>query len=205
VKHWYQINRYCKLLNKQKLINGCWKLDFDKILLTHCKYKSLIWIYRWTRCATRWQPTQFREIGSLPWNRTRVGSSGLLTTWTANLSTVRFGPRPGPEVTVRNRWEHYRGQKSSPDAERGLEDWADWFRHRECNAGRWLIVASSWYCDWRCSYCHWGSRCMLVHVIWPNTFAQLCIDESIRNHVTSCGSLDSPMQLVTRWKHLAII
>jgi hypothetical protein len=92
VKHRYQINRYCKLLNKQKLINGCWKLHFDKILLTYCKYKSLIWIYRWTRCATRWQPAQFRRVGSLRWNRTWVGSSGLLTTQTANLATVRFGP-----------------------------------------------------------------------------------------------------------------
>jgi hypothetical protein len=106
LKHRYQINRYCKLLNKQKLNNGCWKLDFNKILLTHCKYKSLIWIYRWTHCATRWQPTQFRRVQSLPWNRTRVGSSGLLTTRTTNLATDQFGPGPGPKVTVWDRCLH---------------------------------------------------------------------------------------------------
>jgi hypothetical protein len=48
VKHKYQIDRYCKLLNKQKHIVGCWKRDFDKILLTTCKFKRLIGIYRWT-------------------------------------------------------------------------------------------------------------------------------------------------------------
>jgi len=102
VKQRYQINRYCKLLNKQKHIVGCWKCNSDKILLTQCKYKSLIWIYRWTRWATGLQPTQFRWVGSLPWNLARVGSSGLWTTQTTNLAMVRFRHGPGPEVTVRN-------------------------------------------------------------------------------------------------------
>jgi len=104
VKHRYQINRHCKLLNKQKHVVGCCKCDSDKILLTHCNFKSLIWIYRWTRWATLWQRAQSRRVGSLPWNGTRVGSSGLMTTRTANLATVRFEPGSGPEVTVRNRW-----------------------------------------------------------------------------------------------------
>jgi hypothetical protein len=103
VKHKYQINPYCKLLNKQKHIVGCCKHDFDTILMTTCKFKSLIWINRWTR----WQPAQFWQVGSLPSNRTRVGSSGLLTTRTANLAEVRFGPGPGPQVTVRNRCYRY--------------------------------------------------------------------------------------------------
>jgi len=102
VKYRYQITRYCQLLNKPKHIVGCWKCDLDKILLTHCKFKSRIWIYRWTRWATRWQPAQIRLVGSVPWNRTPVGSSGSLTTQTANLATAQFGPGPRHEVTVRN-------------------------------------------------------------------------------------------------------
>ena len=66
VKYRYQITRLCKLLNKQKHIVGCWKCDFDKILLTHCKFKNLIWIYRWTSWATRWQPTQTRTWSDSP-------------------------------------------------------------------------------------------------------------------------------------------
>jgi hypothetical protein len=84
---------------KQKHIVGCWKRDFDKILLTHCKFSSLIWIYRWTR----WHSVQFRWVRSLPWNRTRVASSSLWTTSTTNLAMVQFGPGPQPDVTVRNR------------------------------------------------------------------------------------------------------
>jgi len=83
----------------QKPIIGCWKHDFDKILLTHCKNRNCIWIYRWTHWETRWQPPQFRRVGSWPSNRTRVGGLGLLTTWTANLKTVQFGPRPGLPIS----------------------------------------------------------------------------------------------------------
>jgi len=97
VKYRYQIPWYCKLLKKQKHIVGCWKRDFDKILLTHCKIKSLIWIYRWTHWATRWQPALFRRVGSFPRNRTWVGSSGVLTTRTANLAPVQFGLDPDPD------------------------------------------------------------------------------------------------------------
>ena len=86
VKHRYQINWYCKLHNIQKHIIGCWKCHFDKILLTNCKHKCLIWIYRWTRWETCWHPAQFRCIGSLPSNRSQVYGSGVLTTQTANLS-----------------------------------------------------------------------------------------------------------------------
>jgi hypothetical protein len=39
-------------------------------------------------------------------NRTRIDSSGLLTTQTTHLATVQFGPGPGPEATVRNRCSH---------------------------------------------------------------------------------------------------
>jgi len=102
VKYRFQINLYCKLQSIQKHIIGCWKRHFNIIQLTNSKNKSLIWIYRWTRWATRWQPAQFRRVGSLPLNRTRVDGSVLLTTGTANLATVRFGAGLGPEVTVRN-------------------------------------------------------------------------------------------------------
>jgi len=102
-QHGFQINRHCTLQSMQKCITGCWKHDFDKILLTNCKNKSRIWIYGWTRWATHWQPTQFRSARSIPSNRTQVDISGSVTTWTASLATDRFRPGPGPEVTVRNR------------------------------------------------------------------------------------------------------
>ena len=98
----------------QKHIIGCWKRHFNIIQLTNSKNKSLIWIYRWTRWATHWRPAQFRRVGSLHLNRTRVDGSGLLTTRTANLAVVRFGPRPGPEVTVRNRCLHYASPYGRP-------------------------------------------------------------------------------------------
>jgi len=56
-------------------------------------------MYRWTR----WQPAQSRWVGRFASNRTRIDSSGVLTTRTANLATVLFWLRAGPEVTVRNR------------------------------------------------------------------------------------------------------
>jgi len=97
VKHRYQINRYCKLLNKQKRILGSWERDFDKILLTHCKYRSLIWIYTWTRWATCWQPAQFSRVRILPSNRTRVDGSCLLTNRTRTQSD---GPEPLLTLTI---------------------------------------------------------------------------------------------------------
>ena len=47
-------------------------------------------------------PPQLRWVGSLPSNRTPVEGLGLLTTGTADLAVVQFGPGLGPEVTVRN-------------------------------------------------------------------------------------------------------
>jgi hypothetical protein len=42
-------------------------------------------------------------FGGFTPNCTWIGSSGVLTTRTANLATIGFWPGPGPEVTVRNR------------------------------------------------------------------------------------------------------
>jgi len=103
VKHSFQINRYCKLQNMQKRIIGCWKRDFDNILLTNCNNRSLIWIYRWTCRATCWHPAQLRRVENIQSNRTWVDGSGLWTIRTATLATVWFGPWPEPEVTVLNR------------------------------------------------------------------------------------------------------
>jgi hypothetical protein len=102
VKYRFEINLYCKLQSIQTHVIGCWKCYCGKILSTNSKNKSLVSIYRWTRWAIGWQSAQFRQVGILPLNCTQVDCSGLLTTQTANLATVRFGPGPGPEVTVRN-------------------------------------------------------------------------------------------------------
>jgi len=107
VKHQFQINWYCKLQSMQQHIIGCWKRDFDKILLTNSKNKNLIWIYEWTRWVTRCQPTQCRWVASLPSNHTRVVGSGWLTTRTANLAIVQWSPGPGPKVKVRNSCSPY--------------------------------------------------------------------------------------------------
>ena len=108
------MHRYCKLQSMQTHIIGCWKRDFDKILLTNSKNKSLIWIYGWTRWATRWQLTQFRWIGSLPTNRSRVDSPGIVTTWTANLAngsvwtlTRSDCPEPLPTLFATNSHSDY--------------------------------------------------------------------------------------------------
>jgi len=77
----------------QKRMHGCWTRDFDKILFTYSKSKSLNWIYEWTHWATRWQPAQFRQVGSLPSNHTRIDSSGLLT--------VQVYWQPGPPIWQR--------------------------------------------------------------------------------------------------------
>ena len=90
----------------QKVIIGCWIHDFDIIVLLHCNNNSIIWIYRWTRWATHWQPAHFRRIGRFPLNHTRIDSSGVLTTQTANFGLVSFRPGPGPDATPRNRCQH---------------------------------------------------------------------------------------------------
>ena len=182
VKHRYQINRYCKLLNKQKLINGCWKLDFDKILLTHCKYKSLIWINRWICCATRWQPTQFRQVGSLSWNRTRVSSSGLLMTRTANLATVRFVPGPGPEVTVRNRCQHYLRCLFN---RLGFPSLSVWPPCHVARPGPSVYPSGTSICT-EYSTVHWDS--WLASVKWPSRVEQLNISTAFKPTLTSPGS-----------------
>ena len=69
----------------QRHMLGCWTRDFDKILFTYSKSKSLDWIYGWT-C---WQPAQFTGVGSLPSNRTQVEGSGLATT---HISKQYFRP-----------------------------------------------------------------------------------------------------------------
>ena len=108
VKHRFQIYGYCRQHNMQKH-NFCrWKCYFVKMLLTNREQKSLIWIYRWNRWATRWQSGQFGWFGSLPSISTRADASDLMTTRTASFTTVRFGPNPGPEMTVRNCCYHYR-------------------------------------------------------------------------------------------------
>jgi len=94
----------------QKHILGCWKHDFDKILLIYTKNKSLNWINGWTR----WKPTRFRRVGSLPSNCTRVDSSGSFTTQSAKVAMDRVGPGPGPEVTVWIRCYYYSQLASTP-------------------------------------------------------------------------------------------
>jgi len=106
VNHRFENNWHCKPQSRQQHIIGWWKCDFDKLVLANSKNMSHIWIYGWIRWATRWQPSHIWQVGSSTSNRTRVDVSGVLTTPTANLVMVRFGPGPGPgpEVTVQNRW-----------------------------------------------------------------------------------------------------
>ena len=102
-KHGYENNWYRKMQTMHNEIIRCWIHHFDGILLTHCKNKSLIWIYRWTWWATRWRPTRFVVGRRWTSSHTGVDCSGVLTTWTAHLAMVRFGTGPRAEVTV---WNH---------------------------------------------------------------------------------------------------
>jgi len=102
-KHRFQNNRFHTLQNMPKEINGCWIHDFDKIELLNSKNKRIIYIYSWTHCATSWHPTQFRWDRRLPSNSTRIDSSGVWANRTAKVLTVRFRPRPGPDLSVHNR------------------------------------------------------------------------------------------------------
>jgi len=104
VKHRFQINRHCKLQNITKSIIGCWKLNFDRILLTNCNNNRLVGIYRWMGWATPWQPVQFWQFRCLQWNRTSAERSGSWTTQSTHLATIQFGPGPGPAVIVRNHF-----------------------------------------------------------------------------------------------------
>jgi len=96
-----------------------------------------------------------------------------------------------------------RRQRCSPNAERGLGDWALWFRSRECDAETWLLVAGSWHCDWRRSNCPWGWFYVVVHVSRQNTVARLHIDESVRPNETSSGSSESWSRHPIPWKYLS--
>jgi len=59
-----------------------------------------ICIYKWTRWRTRWGPAQFRRVGRYRLNRTRIDSSGLLTTRTRTRSDG-----PGPLLTLYGGYE----------------------------------------------------------------------------------------------------
>jgi len=96
-----------------------------------------------------------------------------------------------------------RRQRCSPDAQRGLGDWALWFRSREYDTERWLLAAGSGDCHWRRSNRPWGSFNVLVHVSRLNTIARLRIDESVRPNETSSGSSESWSRHPTPWKHLS--
>jgi len=56
----------------QKEIFVCWIRDFDNILVSNGKNKSIIFIYRWTRQAAHWQPAQFQRVGRFPLNCTQI-------------------------------------------------------------------------------------------------------------------------------------
>jgi len=96
---------------------------------------------------------------------------------------------------------HCRWQGCSPDAERRLGDWALWFRSRESDAERWLLVAGSWDFDFRRSNRPWGLFYVLVHVPRQNTVARLHIDEFVRPNESSSGSSESWRRDLTPWKH----
>jgi hypothetical protein len=73
----------------QKQMIGYWIWDFDAILLSNCKIKSIIWIFIWTHWATHWQPVQFRLVGTFPLNLTRNEGYRVQTTRTANVTMFR--------------------------------------------------------------------------------------------------------------------
>jgi len=80
--------------------------------------------------------------------------------------------------------QHWKGglcrqQCCSPDAQRGCGDIDIWFRSRKCDAERWLLMAGSWYCDWRRSSHPWGSFYVFVHLSRQETVRRLGIDESV--------------------------
>jgi len=111
--------------------------------------------------------------------------------------------RSGGQPDQHRMGGYCRRQRCSPDAERGLGDWALWFRSRECDAERWLLVAGSWDCDSRCSNRPWGSFDVLVNVSQQNTVARLHIDESVRPNETSSGFLASWNRHLTPRRHLS--
>jgi len=120
MKHRYQINRYCKLVNKKRHINGCWKLDFDKIVLTNFKYKSLIWIWWCTSWITRWQPAQFGRIQNmlkrirvnvLGWNLGNIFGVHSDNSWHLHQQNIIPSVRNGSVRVdvIRQRWQEHLG------------------------------------------------------------------------------------------------
>ena len=52
------------------------------------------------RWETGGQPARFGPLGSVPSNCCRLHCVDLLEAWTTILAMIRFGPGPGPGVTV---------------------------------------------------------------------------------------------------------
>jgi len=82
----------------QKVIIRCWISSFGKIQLSGSENKSIIWIYKWTRWTTRWQPTQFSWV--------------LDFHWTVPKLTVRVYWRPTPSI-----WQQF-SSNLNPDPKR---------------------------------------------------------------------------------------
>jgi len=122
----------------------------------------------------------------VPWTRAShmTGGSGRQPDWHRKKGLCRW-----------RRWYH--------DTDPGLGHWALWFRSRECNAERLLLVAGSWDCVWRHSNRPWGSFYVLLYVSRQNTVAILHIDKSVWPDETSRGSLVRWSRHLTPWKHLS--
>jgi len=94
-----------------------------------------------------------------------------------------------------------RWRRCSPDAERGLRDWALWFRSGQCDAEWWLPAAGCSDCDGTLSNRPWGLFYVRVHVSRKNTVTRLHPDESVRPNETASGSPESSSGHPTPWKH----
>lgn len=55
-----------------------------------------------------WQLVQLRQVGKFLSNQVCIDGWGVLTTWSTNLSTFRFAPSPGAEVTTWNSRKYNR-------------------------------------------------------------------------------------------------
>jgi len=120
----------------EKQIIGCWICDFDKILLTNCNNRNLIWIYKWTHS----QLAQSRRVRRFPLNPTQVDSLGVLTTRTPNLATGPIGPGPGPNWQSGTVANTNQGVKFGSDVQR-----AQFYNYRYClgqepESANWLRV-----------------------------------------------------------------
>jgi len=77
----------------------CWISGFGKIQLSGCKNKSIIWIYKWTHWATRWQPAWFRRV--VDFNRTILKLT-VQVYWRPGLS-IRYQLSPDLDPHPRGR------------------------------------------------------------------------------------------------------